>query len=237
MSASLDLKVPNISWRSQPFALSMEGKYGLLFRFGVQWCTGKTCMSFLSFFSAIFAGPRFVEFQTFCYYGNVTQRLFSMRVWQYRYGNIIRNLSWSCVGVMSNYNVKLFMGKEDTYHFVSAWPGGKSAWCCNPEASSFSPLLAASWICSRQSWVQILGYAFKDARTVFSPLHLEPPELARRLVAGKNKAFQKSLKRSGRMPRLHIYISRKGKTFFSPVHMLWLTLLSQDICLLTPQSV
>ena len=42
-------------------------------------------------FSAIFEGPRFVEIHKFCYYGNVTQRLFCMRVWQYRYGNTICN--------------------------------------------------------------------------------------------------------------------------------------------------
>ena len=30
---------------------------------------------------------------------------------------------------MSNYTAKPFMGKEDTYHFVTVWPSGKSAGC------------------------------------------------------------------------------------------------------------
>ena len=31
----------------------------------------RTCQFFRFFFSAIFAGPRFVELQNFCYHGNV----------------------------------------------------------------------------------------------------------------------------------------------------------------------
>ena len=30
---------------------------------------------------------------------------------------------------MSNYTAKPFMGKEDTYHFATVWPSGKSAGC------------------------------------------------------------------------------------------------------------
>ena len=109
-------------------------------------------------FSAIFEGPRFVEIHKFCYYGNVTQRLFCMRVWQYRYGNTICNkaeavsllrLITRIVKLTSSYSQiffffffyithkysfslrvqgpqiyqkkkkKLFMGKEDTYHFLT----------------------------------------------------------------------------------------------------------------------
>ena len=56
---------------------TMEAKYGLLFCSRVPSCTEKTaCMSFfvsfLFFLFAIFAGPRFVEIQEFCYHGNVT---------------------------------------------------------------------------------------------------------------------------------------------------------------------
>ena len=34
-------------------------------------------------------------------------------------------------------------------------------WTCNSEAPSSSPAVTASWICSRQSLVQILGHICK----------------------------------------------------------------------------
>ena len=43
------------------------GYDGLLFCFWVQSGTGMSYVSIFSFFSAIFAGPRFIEFQEFCY--------------------------------------------------------------------------------------------------------------------------------------------------------------------------
>ena len=51
---------------------TMGEKYPLQFCSLVQSCTGKS-KSILSFFSAIFAGPRSVEIQKFCYHGTVTQ--------------------------------------------------------------------------------------------------------------------------------------------------------------------
>ena len=42
------------------------GYDGLLFCFWVQSGTGMSYMSIFSFFSAIFAGPRFIDFQEFC---------------------------------------------------------------------------------------------------------------------------------------------------------------------------
>ena len=59
---------------------TIKEKHGLPFCSWVQSGTGKPYMSMFSFFSAIFAGPRFVENQKFGYHGNVTWRLlFSMK--------------------------------------------------------------------------------------------------------------------------------------------------------------
>lgn len=110
---------------------------------------------------------------------------------------------------MSNYTVKLFMGKEDTYHFLTDSRQGSQA----IRAESGSTCLL------RQ-------------RSLFSPLHPEPPsppppELGRRLVDGKNEDAG----------HFHTFtLALKGK-MFSPVHILSLTLPSQDIWLLTLQSV
>ena len=48
---------------------TMVETYGLPSCSWVQSCTGK---SYMSFFFVVFAGPRFVEIQKFCYHGNVT---------------------------------------------------------------------------------------------------------------------------------------------------------------------
>ena len=43
---------------------------------------------------------------------------------------------------MSNYTAKPFMGKEDTYHFVTVWPSGKSAGCPGGDWVFFG------WVCA-----------------------------------------------------------------------------------------
>ena len=72
---------------------------------------------------------------------------------------------------MSNYTVKLFMGKEDTYHFLTDSRQ-------RSQAIRALDLQSGSTCLLRQ-------------RSFFSPLHPEPPELGRRLVDGKNEdAYQ-----------------------------------------------
>ena len=111
---------------------------------------------------------------------------------------------------MSNYTVKLFMGKEDTYHFLT--DSRQRSQAIREESGSTC----------------LLGQ-----RSLFSPLHPAspapppPPQLGRRLVDGNNEDAC----------YFHTFtLALKGK-FFSPVHILSLTLPSQDIWLLTLQSV
>ena len=76
------LELNNVFWQRRPLALSnnAEEHYGLSSCSWVQSCTGKSYLSvFKSFFPAIFAKPRFVEIQKFCFHGNVTKRLLSIR--------------------------------------------------------------------------------------------------------------------------------------------------------------
>ena len=150
------LDLNNLSWPRRPFALSNDGrKVWATVSFRSAMMQRKvTHVIFIVFLPYLqdHGLLRSTNFATMATYGN------DFSLWacgNNQYGNIEHNLSWCCVGAG-----KPFMGKEDTYHFVTARPSGKSAGCCNPEAPSFSPLLAASWICSRQSRVHILGHAF-----------------------------------------------------------------------------
>ena len=93
---------------------------------------------------------------------------------------------------MSNYTVKLFMGKEDTYHFLT--DSRQRSQAIREESGSTC----------------LLGQ-----RSLFSPLHPEPsfpppPELGRRLVDGNNEDAC----------HFHtlFYISTKGKVFFTCTH-------------------
>ena len=109
-------------------------------------------MSFLSFFLPYLQDHGLLRSTNFAIMATWRNDFSHWACGNNRYGNIKCNLSWGCVGVVSNYTAKPLMGKEDTYHLVTAWPSGKSSGCCNPEAPSFSPLLAAIWICSRINW-------------------------------------------------------------------------------------
>ena len=148
------LNLNNLSWTRGPFALSNDGRK--------KWATvcvleynhaqeSHTC-HFYRFFCHICRTTVCWDPQILRSWQRDVTTFLIEHVANNRYGNIKRNLSWGCVGVVSNYNAKPFMGKEDTYHLVTAWSSGKSAGCCNPEAPSFSPLLAAIWICSRINW-------------------------------------------------------------------------------------
>ena len=65
------LNLNSLSWQRQPFALSNNGRKGYSFVPECNHAQEKSYMSFLSFFSAMFAVPQTVEIKKFCYLVNM----------------------------------------------------------------------------------------------------------------------------------------------------------------------